>query len=471
MIDYTSLDKELTTLNSSHGQVKAKAEMEMDVLTKRIPSQLLIELLDRESVIALCQVNRQWRAKNNPQDRVSALVVSVLLRRVTAGELSRLREKFSDEEFPLLKIHHFNFISSRYQNPSLQELAQLAPRLKILRIFNKEVQNAEEELSLKLFSGLTSLKISCLRYDLLHIGELTSLETLEISSGNMLTDDSLQRFSSLSCLRSLWLEDMVQITDAGLRNLSGLTTLESLSFKACLQITDAGLQHFSHCSALSDLRLSHCDQMGRRNNLPSLRHFTLLRELKINSPYWINNLTENLSGISTLNKLDFSYCEGMEDDLLGLKQCTALQELNFYRCFLITDSDVENLSSLTAIRTLDFDYCKITGKGLQCLSGLTALQTLNLSNCEQITDEGLQGLSGLTTLQNLNLAGGRQFTDEGLQGLGCLENLEDLDLLGCHGITERGLMNLKDCAALRHLYTDVMDRSCLSHLTKLCIWP
>lgn len=409
----------------------AGTKEEVDFLTKRIPIQLLMEFLDLKSAIALSQVSRQWRAKNNPPDRVSSFVVSVFVRqKLSYKELKQLLKKFNREELPFLKIYSYN--STYYcEGPSLRQLTTLMPRLRTLFVYIDKVDN---EHSLALFSGLRNLKIiCCVNYELSHIGTLNLLETLEIYNGDGLTDISLQGLSTLSVLRSLKLDKGVRITGDGLRNLSALTALQKLNFTNCHHIVDDDLQHLSHLLALRTLSFSYCEHIGR-NALLGLTHCTFLQKLKIYQCAGRTGIKagalKNIGSIAALRNLTLFCCAPHAiaididgDDLLYLKNCMALQKLSL-------------------------DKCKITDEGMQSLSNLMALQTLSLRFCEKITNKGLQHLSGL-------------------------KDLKDLNLRGCKGITNRGLLRLRSCVQLKYLnleqIPEVTDVSCLSHIIGLSI--
>jgi len=75
---------------------------------------------------------------------------------------------------------------------------------------------------------------------MIHLKELTKLETLRLSLSTMITDAGLVHLKGLTNLRTLDLKTTLQITDAGLVHLKGLTNLQELDLEDT-QATDAGI--------------------------------------------------------------------------------------------------------------------------------------------------------------------------------------------------------------------------------------
>lgn len=129
------------------------------------------------------------------------------------------------------------------------------------------------------------------------------------------------------------------------------------------------------------------------------------------------------------------------------------------------------MSGLSTLESLDASYCGelITDTGLQRLSVLSALQTLGLRGYPSLTDAGLQHLSALSALKNLNLANNYFITDNGLQHLLGLSALQSLDLSVEGRFSNRGSENKMEDAGLQLLIglPELHPLSGLSALTSL----
>ena len=75
---------------------------------------------------------------------------------------------------------------------------------------------------------------------MIHLKELTKLETLRLSLSTMITDAGLVHLKGLTNLRTLDLKTTLQITDARLVHLKELTKLRELDLEDT-QATDAGI--------------------------------------------------------------------------------------------------------------------------------------------------------------------------------------------------------------------------------------
>jgi hypothetical protein len=92
--------------------------------------------------------------------------------------------------------------------------------------------------------------------DLVHVGRLTHLNTLDVT-GSDITDDGFENLKHLTQLRELYLVE-TKITDAGLENLEGLTKLQWLDLGGT-KVTDAGLRHLRGLAQLRSLALYDTD--------------------------------------------------------------------------------------------------------------------------------------------------------------------------------------------------------------------
>ena len=92
---------------------------------------------------------------------------------------------------------------------------------------------------------------------LVHLKELTNLQTLNLFACTKITDAGLVHLKELTNLKSLRFGSFrSQITDAGLENLKGMTKLEELLLY-CPKVTDAGLVHLTGLANLQELSLGN----------------------------------------------------------------------------------------------------------------------------------------------------------------------------------------------------------------------
>jgi hypothetical protein len=90
--------------------------------------------------------------------------------------------------------------------------------------------------------------------DLVHVGQLPSLESLGLGGRRLVTDSGLRHLAGLNNLRSLVLAD-TGISDDGVVFLKDLTNLEDLDLSGT-KITDTGLAYLEGLVNLKDLDIS-----------------------------------------------------------------------------------------------------------------------------------------------------------------------------------------------------------------------
>jgi len=115
------------------------------------------------------------------------------------------------------------------------------------------------------------------------ISNLRSLQLLDLTACNHITDLSLSAVMSFIELRCLYLNLCTKLTDATLEAVaSGLPSLEELHLATLGYITDAGIEEIStHLHRLALLDISGCDQLTDRS-IKSLRlHAKFLRHLDV----------------------------------------------------------------------------------------------------------------------------------------------------------------------------------------------
>jgi len=310
---------------------------------------------------------------------------------------------------------------------------------------------------------LRSGEVYCLRIDmnvtdkdlvgLAYFKGLTSLQHLDLSLCEQVTDAGLAHLKGLTSLQHLDLDGCEQVTDAGLAHLKGLTSLQHLHLGECKRVTDAGLAHLKGLTSLQHLDLGECKRvtdagLAQLKGLTSLDHLNLMGCERVTDA----GLAQ-LKSLTSLQYLDLLYCKQVTDaGLAQLKSFTSLQYLYLSDCEQVTDAGLAHLKGLTSLQQLCLSDCEqVTDAGLAHLKGLTSLQQLCLSECEQVTDAGLAHLKGLTSLQVLSLSSCEQVTDAGLAYLKGLTSLRALFLSSCKQVTDAGLVHLNGLTSLQQL--------------------
>lgn len=115
------------------------------------------------------------------------------------------------------------------------------------------------------------------------ITNLKSLQLLDLTSCNRITDLSVSQVMFFTELRSLYLSLCPKLTDVSLAAVaSGLPSLEQLHLSLLACITDAGVTEISeHVRRLSTLDISCCDKLTDQTIKALLRNSKSLRQLDV----------------------------------------------------------------------------------------------------------------------------------------------------------------------------------------------
>ena len=97
-----------------------------------------------------------------------------------------------------------------------------------------------------------------------------TIQNLDLSDCQLLTDTGLAHLVPLTSLRSLNLGNCGRITDTGLEHVARLTALHSLGLSGCRHVTDAGLANFAGLTSLQTLDLLGYNDISQ-NALAQLR--------------------------------------------------------------------------------------------------------------------------------------------------------------------------------------------------------
>ena len=204
-----------------------------------------------------------------------------------------------------------------------------------------------------------------------HLTGINSLEELQISSEDPLSDTDLASLESLSDLRDLLI--MCPVTEQGLACIGKLKKLEHLQ----LFLRTVSRKGLNYLNGLSNLQMLN---VGARDGAAETAT--------------TDELTLDLSGLQKMKEL--YYLSGPplhDDDLAFLKHLPMLEEL-----MIQSDSDSH-----------------LTGESLHYLRDLSELNRLWISGLPNCTGEELANLNGLPKLRDLTISG--NITDTALASL------------------------------------------------------
>jgi hypothetical protein len=133
-----------------------------------------------------------------------------------------------------------------------------------------------------------------------------------------------------------------------------------------------------------------------------------------------------LRSCCALKNLVLTYSSVTDAGIRGLELIPALEELNLYRCYRITD--VGFLQNCPALKSLYLWNTEVTDAGIRGLELIPTLKIIIFSGCNRITD--VSCLRNCRALKKLDLKY-TNVTDVGIRGLELIPTLEDLDLTCC----------------------------------------
>lgn len=151
--------------------------------------------------------------------------------------------------FRHLRVMKFWITPPKIPGDSARQLGTLSG-LESLAFFDGAGIGNEELAHLRGLTNLTELTLhtpTVTDDGLKHVGELTSLQTLDLECD--ITEDGLRHIRSLTNLRKLTLEG--DITDDGLKHIGSLTNLRELVLRC--RVTDSGMTHLTRLENLETL--------------------------------------------------------------------------------------------------------------------------------------------------------------------------------------------------------------------------
>jgi Leucine-rich repeat (LRR) protein len=363
--------------------------------------------------------------------------------------------------------------SIKFVDSGIEEIAGLAPSLRVLSLENTQVRGR-------------------------HLGKFKNLEALDLVYCPV-SDEGLKQIGGLTKLRKLLLRDAL-ISDEGLASLKDLTNLEQLDLGGT-RISDAGAIHLAGMTRLKKLSLQSAGITDE--GLRKLADLKQLEELNLYGTKVSNASVDVFLGMQHLRMIDLRYSRmsraGVDRLVAAVPRCNvtfldssvrpavpagaervvagqgdaAVAEwvramggkavVNEGQLLVVTlaatsvtDELLRNLQGLAHLRTLDLGSTEIGDPGAAHLAGLASLVELDLSRT-LVSDAALAQLAGLTKLRKLNLSD-TQISGAGLAHLTMLP-LEELRLSNSP-VGDQGVANLGKIASLKELalaFTDVTN--------------
>ena len=280
-----------------------------------------------------------------------------------------------------------------------------------------------------------------------------------ITTSSIVTDELLEKLTTLSKLRELQIEVTKTLTPAGLRQLGKMQNLETLSLYEVNSdgrgLGDEALQAIAELKSLQELRVSDCGltDAGARHleGLPQLTRLELdegrltdaalasigkLRHLKhLSLSNYVGTVhygrmhftTAGLRSLSGLPELEELHLVGQEVTADLLTSWPKLTELSLGGT-TVDDACAERIAACRNLKSLSLVYTAVSDEGLKQIATLPALRRLNLDSRE-ITDASMEYLKAVKTLEMLTLRT-TQLTDESLRHIAEMKSLTRLDLHG-----------------------------------------
>ena len=258
------------------------------------------------------------------------------------------------------------------------------------------------------------------------LGQLKSLEELELYGNPAMTDDGLKALASLPTLRHLRLGKEGLFTDRGMEYVAAMPSLKVLELDTH-NVTDEGLRRLSKSRSLERLYVYWLEKITDRGvaylrDMPQLKGFT--------------------AGQAKLTDVSLTYFAAMPNiDYLQLP-------IGF------TDAGVRSLTKLNRLEVLQInttDNSPLTDEALRGVCQIRSLKELHIAG-KGFTDDGIGMLAQLPNLEVLGI-GQPAFSNETLRRLARLPKLRELSWMFWSNVTMSGLNALNQLAALESLGT------------------
>jgi Leucine-rich repeat (LRR) protein len=294
------------------------------------------------------------------------------------------------------------------------------------------------------------------------LGNLKSLEVVELGSCPGVSDSVLKTLGTLANLTKLDLSSCDNFTEVGLAALGGAkASLKTLLLPACWQIDDTML--ITLCSAMPNLETLSLFEAGEGVSDAGLLHLTSLihlTALDLGYSCWAHTsdgLQRVITALPKLKMLNIGGAEGVTDSVLHTvaSTLTALTMLDVSECQRTTSEGIQQLSKLLELQELhlgwnlkmvdgalsalprtltklDLSYCTEVSLVPLCANSLPKLAHLHLRRCPLVNDAGLASVTAAApALQHLDISYCVNITSSGLRCLSTLRALTHLNISAC----------------------------------------
>ena len=270
--------------------------------------------------------------------------------------------------------------------------------------------------------GATGVKIGAgtPAADLAHLVGILSLQRVDLSGRDDLTDDDVAFLASMPWLTAVSVAGCRRLTDAAARHLRGHVQLEQVN----MQWTALGDDAIAALSGTTQLRrlvvggrLSD-NGAARLRDIPGLSLPSAADSfLSISSARTLTDVAlEHIGALQGIAALDvhmsvFGSPYYTARGVSHLRGMAALQELNFHGN-LATDDVLREIARIPRLRNLHCQDIVSGDEGFVALGRCTTLESLGARTCVRLGTRGLAAIARLPRLTNLS-AGSPGLTDEG----------------------------------------------------------
>lgn len=276
-----------------------------------------------------------------------------------------------------------------------------------------------------------------------HVGEITSLEWLDLS-GTAVTDEGLKQIRSLTNLKNLSI-DNTKITDAGLAHLVAMQNLSHLRAYQQSNIADEGAEHLSKLKSLKQI---HAHLSLTEKGLRSLKHLPLLENLSLADAGVTDEALRQVGEFKSLKELWMQGCPVTDQGVVFLGQLQNLEYLLLGDTANVTSEGLRPLTQLPRFKRLAVQLRDHEGMTLQHIAEMRNLTWLSLRT-GKVPDGELSRL-GRLSLTNLELdVDEAAVNDEFAKVLGDMKSLEQLRVESSI-LTDDGLRHLSKLDQLQY---------------------
>lgn len=308
------------------------------------------------------------------------------------------------------------------------------------------------------------------------LGELTRVESIELSHNESVNDDALQWLSGMASLRTLYLYNTEvtgdgfgylktvplvnlelshsPVTNDGLASVGEIATLEYLGLKYT-PVTDSGLRHLGKLQKLRELRLTNTDITDA--GLQELSQIASLEALSLRGTQVTADGIQKLEAALPACQVTVDYGLGKSpDDALmfpsGYVPTTAEIEAKLNERgigYSIQTDDTKNSRPVTQFR---IENSELGAQPiLQLVRAMPELELLSVYN-SLAGDALLEGLSNCDKLTFLVVRGGR-LSDNGLAHLKNIPKLQEIEF-HAQTFTDAAVVHLSELRQLKSLYME-----------------